>query len=238
MAESADPGLVAERLARAIPDPRCELAHTDAWTLLIATILSAQSTDKGVNKVTPVLFERWPTPQDLAAANREEVEEVVRPTGFFRQKAKNIQRTAQALVTEFDGDVPRTVAELITLPGVARKTANVVLGTAFGLGTGMVVDTHARRVAQRLGFTTQKDPKKVEKDLCALWPETLWVDMSHRLVLHGRYQCTAKKPACDTCPLNELCDARESDAVDPWTERADAEGARIDAEVTASWRGD
>jgi endonuclease-3 len=231
------PEVIRERLARAMPTPRCELAHQDAWQLLIATILSAQSTDRGVNRVTPVLFGRWPTPADLAAAVREEVEEVVRPTGFYRQKAKNIQLTAQHLVTEHSGEVPRTMEELVALPGVARKTANVVLGTAYGIPTGMAVDTHARRVSQKLGFTTHKDPKKIEKDLTAIYEQEDWIAMSHRIILHGRYHCTAKKPACARCCINEVCPSTESAPIGSWTDRAKDEGETVDQAITTSWAG-
>ncbi|MGM0578929.1 MAG: endonuclease III [Myxococcota bacterium] len=227
--QSADPGQVRERLARAIPDPRPELDHDDAWSLLVATILSAQSTDRMVNTVTPALFARWPTPADLAAAPREEVEEVVRSTGFYRNKAKSIQGAAARIAEEHGGEVPRTMAEMVKLPGVARKTANVVLGSAYGVASGVVVDTHAGRVARRLGLSGQKKAGKVEKDLMEAWPREAWIDMGHRLVLHGRYVCTSRKPDCAACPLNEVCPSREADPEGCWTERADREARLVAA---------
>lgn len=198
---------VRKRLAAAIPEPRVELDHENAWQLLVATILSAQSTDKKINEVTPALFARYPTPADLAVAELGEVEVLVKSTGFFRNKAKAIVGAAKALTEHFDGEVPRTVAELITLPGVARKTANVVLGAAYRIPSGMVVDTHVRRVSQKLELTVHEDPVKIEKELTGLFHKRSWIDMSHRLVLHGRYVCTAKSPRCGRCPLNEICGA-------------------------------
>lgn len=216
-----------ERLARAMKGSAVELDFENPWQLLIATILSAQSTDKTVNRVTPALFRRWPTPEALANASQEEVEEVVKPTGFFRNKAKSIRTTSQALVVRFGGEVPRTLEELVTLPGVARKTANVVLGAAFGIPSGVVVDTHAGRVARRLGLTKHDNPVKVEQDLCALFPRETWIDGGHALVLHGRYVCTARKPACARCPVNELCPSREAEPVGTWQQRADDENALV-----------
>lgn len=214
-----------DRLKQAIPDPQCELDHRDGWTLVIATILSAQSTDKMVNRVTPVLFARWPTPAALAAAPQEVVEEVVKSTGFFRNKAKAIRETSRVVAERFGGEVPRTLEELITLPGVARKTANVVLGTAFRITSGVTVDTHAGRVARRLALTTEEDPVKVEQDLCDLFPRDEWIDLGHRFVLHGRYHCLARKPKCGTCALNELCPAAE----------APPDGT-IEARAAAEWK--
>ncbi|MEO6594888.1 MAG: endonuclease III, partial [Planctomycetota bacterium] len=198
---SADIAELSSRLATAIPDPRCELEHVDAWTLLVATILSAQSTDRTVNTVTPVLFEKWPTPQALAAAPREEVEAVVHRTGFFRNKAKAIQGASLAIHESHGGQVPRDMAVLLKLPGVARKTANVVLGVAFRIAEGIVVDTHVMRVSQRLGLTTATQADKVEQDLISRFPRDLWIDGGHRLLLLGRYVCLAKGPKCDDCPL-------------------------------------
>lgn len=216
-----------DRLARAIPAPRVELRHENPWQLLIATILSAQSTDRTINQVTPVLFARWPTPDALASAPREEVEEVVRRTGFFRNKAKAIQETSQAIVERFGGELPRTLEEAVTLPGVARKTANVVLGAAYGIASGMVVDTHAARVAQRLGLTAEKRPERIERALCEAFPQEAWIETSHRLVLHGRYVCTAKKPDCPACPLNEICPSAEAPPVGTLEERARQEEQRV-----------
>lgn len=236
----AAPDLVAKlrkRLAVAIPRPQCELDHDGPWQLLIATILSAQSTDRNVNKVTPVLFRRWPTPEALGAAERAEVEKVVKSTGFFRNKARAIQGASRMLATEFDGEVPRDIDALCTLPGVARKTANVVLGTACGLSTGIVVDTHVSRVSQRLGLTREQDPAKIEADLCDQFAKRSWVDTGHRLLLHGRYVCLARAPQCESCPLNELCGSRELEAAGPWTHRAHSEQALVEARGQAPHPG-
>ena len=218
---------VRKRLARAIPAPRVELRFESAWQLLCATILAAQSTDKTVNEVTPELFRRWPTPESLADAAQEEVELVVKRTGFFRNKAKAIRAASKKVAEDFGGDVPRTMEGITSLPGVARKTGNVVLGSAYGIASGFVVDTHVGRVARRLELTAENDPVEVERDLCALFPKKAWIDMAHRLVLHGRYVCIARKPDCPKCPLNELCPGREADPEGKWSTRADAEKARI-----------
>ncbi|HHH11244.1 MAG TPA: endonuclease III [Sorangium sp.] len=218
-----------KRLKRAIVTPRCELRHQSPWQLLIATILSAQSTDRTVNRVTPELFRRYPTPAALAAADMATLEQLVRPTGFFRNKAKAIVGASRLLVTQHGGEVPRTVAELTQLPGVARKTANVVLGTAYGISSGITVDTHAGRVARRLHLTHETNPVKVERDLCALFSKRQWVDTGHRLVLHGRYVCQAKSARCNACPLAELCPENEATPIGRWTQRADAENALVDA---------
>jgi endonuclease-3 len=209
------------RLKKAIPAPQVELDHGSPWQLLIATILSAQSTDKKINEVTPVLFARYPTPRALADADREELEAIVKPTGFFRNKAKAITEASRGVVERFGGEVPRTLEELITLPGVARKTANVVLGTAFRIPTGIVVDTHVTRVSRKLELTAETDPVKIEAELCTLFPKRSWVDLGHRLVLHGRYVCQAKRPRCALCPLNEICGAAETATeVRSWARRA------------------
>jgi endonuclease-3 len=221
---------VASRLAVAIPEPRCELDHSDAWTLLIATILSAQSTDRTVNTVTPLLFQKWPTPQALAAAPREEVEAVVHRTGFFRNKAKAIQGASLAIHEQHADEVPRTMAELVQLPGVARKTANVVLGVAFGLAEGIVVDTHVMRVAQRLGLSAANQADKLEQDLCAQFPREQWIQTGHRLLLLGRYLCLAKGPKCEDCPLSEVCASRTADPLGTWQQRAQ----RVQDLVTAA----
>lgn len=218
---------VVARLTCAIPAPRCELNHTSPWQLVVATILSAQSTDATVNKVTPVLFARLPTPRDLAEADAADVEALVRATGFYRSKTKLIQGAARTLLAEFAGEVPRELDNLMRLPGVARKTANVVLGVAFGIASGIVVDTHVQRVATRLGFTAQKNPEKVERDLCALFPQTQWIEVSHRLLLHGRYVCQAKVPRCETCALHELCPSASGAPERTWVARADAAAAEL-----------
>jgi endonuclease-3 len=200
-------------LVEMIPHPKCELDFRTPFELLIATILSAQTTDKGVNKVTPVLFARYPDARALARAPQEAVEQIIKSTGFFRAKAKNIRATAQALVDRHGGDVPRTMEELIELPGVARKTANVVLGTAYGIPSGITVDTHATRVSKRLALTKHDDPVKIEQDLMALFPQPTWPDLGHRLVLHGRYTCLARAPRCLECKLVPVCHAPEARAV-------------------------
>ena len=197
-------------LKRLYPDATCELDHKDAFQLLVATILSAQCTDVRVNQVTPVLFRRWRTPRALAAAEPAELEEVIRSTGFFRNKTKSLLGMSRALVENHGGKVPRTMPEMLELPGVARKTANVVLGTAYGLPTGVVVDTHVQRLSHRLGLTKHTDPKKIELDLMAQLPEPEWIDFSHRLIWHGRRVCAARKPACALCPLP--CPSRQAPA--------------------------
>ena len=215
--------LLKRRLAQAIPEPQCEIDHQNAWQLLISTILSAQSTDKKVNEVAPELYRLHPTPASLAEAPPGEIEALVKSTGFFRNKTKSIQGASRRIVEDHGGEVPRTLEELVELPGVARKTANVVLGVAFRIPTGIVVDTHAGRVARRLELTAQTDPQKVEKELCALLPENEWIDSGHRLVLHGRYVCLARAPKCGECPLNEACPSREEEATLPVGERASRE---------------
>ena len=216
-----------ERLQAAIREPRCELDHRDAWTLLIATILSAQSTDKMINSVTPALFERWPTPAALAAAPREDVEQAVHRTGFFRNKAKAIQGASLAIHADHGGEVPRELDVLVKLPGVARKTANVVLGIAYGIPAGIAVDTHVARVSQRLGLTAEKNPDKVERALCDLLAQDDWIDTGHRLLLLGRYVCLAKSPDCANCPINELCPSRAAAPLGPWADRAAHANARV-----------
>ena len=220
---------VGERLSRAVPDPHVELKFEDAWQLIIATIMAAQSTDRMVNKVMVDVLARWPDPASLAQAPQEQVEEVIKSTGFFRNKARAIRETSRVIVERFGGKVPRTMEELLELPGVARKTANVVLGAAFGIPAGIAVDTHAARVSQRLGLTTEKDPVKIEADLCALYPQDQWTVMGSRFVLFGRYVCTAKAPRCEECPLNELCPCRESPPKGSWTERADRVALEMDS---------
>ena len=187
------------------PDAHCELDYTTAFELLCATILSAQCTDKRVNMVTPALFARWPDARALAAARQEEVEEVVKSTGFFRNKAKNLIAMAGALADRHGGQVPRTMEELVTLPGVGRKTANVILGNAYGINEGVTVDTHVQRLAGRLGLTRETDPVKVEEALMPLFPRERWAMLSHLLIFHGRRTCDARKPRCGECALAALC---------------------------------
>lgn len=220
-------GIVKRRLGRAIPQPRCELEHHCPWQLLVATILSAQSTDKMVNSVTPALFRRYPTPAALGQARTSSVERLVKSTGFYRNKARAIIGASKLVAERHGGSVPRSIDALLELPGVARKTANVVLGTAFGMASGFIVDTHAGRVARRLGLTRQSDPQTVEQDLCRLFPRRSWVDMGHRMVLHGRYVCTAKSPRCARCPLADACPSAEATPERPWTALADEEGAHV-----------
>ncbi len=202
-------GPLIEALRAAYPVAECALRHGDAFQLLAATILSAQCTDARVNLVTPELFRRWPTPAALAGASQAEVEGVVRSTGFFRNKAKSLRGMAAALRDRHGGAVPRTMDELTALPGAARKTANVVLGTAFGIAEGVVVDTHVKRIARRLGLTRHADPVKVERDLMAALPREEWTMFSHRLIHHGRRVCTARSPKCGACPVADLCPSRE-----------------------------
>ena len=192
-------------LAATYPDAHCALDHHNAFELLAATILSAQCTDKRVNMVTPVLFERYPNAAALATAKQEDVEEIIRTTGFFRNKAANLIATAGALVDRHGGEVPADMDALVALPGVGRKTANVVLGNAFGRNEGIVVDTHVSRLSQRLGLTADTDPVKIESSLIPLFPNDRWTMLSHLLIEHGRQLCDAKKPRCGECPLLELC---------------------------------
>lgn len=235
--QRADASAIAERLARAIPQATCELRFKTPFELLIATILSAQSTDKMVNGVMPKLLARYPTPHELARAEQEELEGIIKSTGFFRNKAKSIRGAAERLVEQHGGKVPRTLEEMVALPGVARKTANVVLGTAYGVASGFVVDTHVARVSQRLGLTVESDPVRIEQELSAQFPRESWVDMGHRLVLHGRYTCTARAPLCTRCPLNELCPSRLDEAAAPFTDRVEEEAARVARGFTASLPG-
>jgi endonuclease-3 len=195
---------IARGLAKAYPDAWCALDHRDAWQLLVATILSAQCTDKMVNQVTPDLFAAYPTPADLAAAPPERVETLVKRTGFFRQKTSSIQAVARAVADEPGGAVPADMDALVKLPGVGRKTANVVLGTAFGK-PAIFVDTHVKRLANRLGLTLSDDPVQIEKDLQALLPPSDWTHFAHRMIHHGRQCCIARKPRCSACPVARWC---------------------------------
>jgi endonuclease-3 len=193
------------RLAAEHPDAHCELVHRDAFELLCATILSAQCTDKRVNMVTPALFAAYPDAHALAQASQADVEALVRTTGFFRNKAKNLIAMARALVAEHDGQVPRTMEELQVLPGVGRKTANVILGNAYGINVGVTVDTHVGRLSVRLGLTRETDPVKVEQALMPLFPRESWAMLSHLLIFHGRRVCDARRPRCGACVLADLC---------------------------------
>lgn len=187
------------------PDAHCELDHDGPFQLLVATILSAQCTDVRVNMVTPALFKKYPDAKSLAAAKQEHVEELIRSTGFFRNKAKNLIAAAEALVANHHGEVPKDLETLTHLPGVGRKTANVVLGNAYGIESGIVVDTHVARLSQRLGLTKQKDPVKIEQDLIKQIPQESWTLWSHLLIWHGRRRCSARKPDCPNCELRALC---------------------------------
>lgn len=191
-------------LRKIYPDVKTQLFHQNPFELLVATILSAQCTDKQVNQVTPVLFGRLKMPADFAAASLKTLENMIRPTGFFHNKAKNIKNCSKALLAKHNGQVPRTLEELVKLPGVGRKTANVVLGAAFGI-SGVVVDTHVARISARLGLTENKDPLKIEFDLMGIVPKRAWNDFSLQLIFFGRETCTARKPKCPICPLNKLC---------------------------------
>jgi endonuclease-3 len=193
------------RLKRAYPVAHCALRHENPFQLLAATILSAQCTDERVNMVTPALFAKYPTPAKLAAARPADVERMIQSTGFFRAKTKSLRGMARGLVEQHGGDVPRDLDALVALPGVGRKTANVVLGTAFGIPTGVVVDTHVQRISRLLGLTTGKTPEQIERDLMALLPKREWIDFSHRLIHHGRRICIARRPKCPECPLLRLC---------------------------------
>lgn len=199
------PEAIDRALAAAYPDAACELHHRDAYQLLVATILSAQCTDARVNQVTPALFKRWPDSAALARAAGSELEEAIRSTGFYRNKAKALLGMARAVVERHGGAIPTEMDALTALPGVGRKTANVVLGTAFGLATGVVVDTHVARLAKRLGLSRQTDPEKIERDLMRKFPSTSWVALGHRLILHGRRVCAARRPTCERCSLAAVC---------------------------------
>ncbi len=212
------PRLEAERLRKILrglreeyPEVRCALEHRSAFQLLAATILSAQCTDTRVNLVTPELFRHYPTPASLAAAPRARIEELIRTTGFFRSKARSLQETSRDLETRFGGEVPRSLDALVDLQGVGRKTANVVLGTAFGIPSGVVVDTHVKRISKRLGLTRHGDPVRIEHDLMQILPRKEWIDFSHRVIWHGRRVCKAIRPRCETCTLAPLCPAGEKE---------------------------
>ncbi len=196
---------ILKTLRKEFPEARTALLHHSPFQLLIATILSAQCTDQRVNMVTPILFDRYRTPSDFAAADPAELEGIIRSTGFFRMKTKNIIACSIALVERFNGEVPSHLDALVTLPGVGRKTANVVLGQAFGITSGVVVDTHVQRLAKRMGFSSEKTPEKIELDLMEVFPKRTWVEISSILIFHGRRTCPARKPRCEVCSIEELC---------------------------------
>src|SRR5579863_5800610 len=191
------------------PAATCALFHHNPWELLVATILSAQCTDKRVNQVTPELFAKYPTPRDFAAVRPEVLAHDIRSTGFFNNKAKSIVGAAKRVVTDFGGEVPKTIEEMLTIPGAARKTANVVLGTAYGIASGVVVDTHVQRIARRLDLTRHTEPVKIEQDLMKIIPRDKWILFSHQIILHGRKLCNARKPKCADCTLENICHAAD-----------------------------
>ena len=196
-------------LDEAYTHAECALTHNSPWELLVATILSAQCTDVRVNMVTPELFRRFPTPAAMAEATLPQLEAIIRTTGFFHNKAKSIQGAARKIVSDFNGQVPQTLAELITIPGAARKTANVVLGVAYGKAEGVVVDTHVFRISHRLGLAKGDSPQKVEQELMRILPQSRWINFSHQIIHHGRQICEARKPKCDHCNLEQLCNAKD-----------------------------
>jgi endonuclease-3 len=200
---------ILEGLRKAYPGVVCALNHRNAWELTVATILSAQCTDVRVNMVTPALFKTFPTPKAMAKASLPELEELIRTTGFFRNKAKSIQGAARAVVERFGGEVPRTMEEILTLPGVARKTGNVVLGSFYGIAVGVVVDTHVLRLSRRLELTQETTPEKVERDLVKIIPQDRWIQFSHELIHHGRQTCIARKPKCVDCTLERHCNSED-----------------------------
>jgi len=203
---------ILRRLDRMYPGATCALTHRSPWELLVATILSAQCTDKRVNMVTPELFAKYPTPADFAAVRPDVLAQDIRSTGFFNNKAKSIVGAARRVLSEFSGAVPKTMEEMLTIPGAARKTANVVLGTAYGIAAGVVVDTHVSRIAQRLDLTQNTDPVKAEQDLTKIIPPEHWISFSHQIILHGRAICVARNPRCAQCELNDLCYAGDKTA--------------------------
>jgi endonuclease-3 len=206
---SARIGRILEELDRLFPQATCALQHHDPWQLLVATILSAQCTDERVNKVTPGLFQKYPTIQDFAAASQDELAQDIRSTGFFNNKARSLIGAARKIVSEHKGRVPKTMEELLLVPGAARKTANVVLGTAYGVASGIVVDTHVQRVSLRLDLTKHTDPVKIETDLMKIIPESKWILFSHQVIHFGRQICIARKPRCANCLLDPICYARD-----------------------------
>ena len=208
----ADPQRVAAILAKldeAYPAATCELTHENAFQLLISTILSAQCTDVRVNQVTQTLYKKYPSPEAFAYANPSELEQEIRPTGFFRNKTKSIMGASKGIIEKFGGQVPRTMEEILTLPGVARKTGNVVLGTAYGIASGVVVDTHVIRLSRRLDLTKHDEPKKIEQDLMREIPKDSWIKFSHQLIWHGRRVCVARKPRCVECNLESICYSKD-----------------------------
>ncbi|MFN2556159.1 MAG: endonuclease III [Nitriliruptorales bacterium] len=219
--------VILARLAEAYPDARIALHFSDPWQLLVATVLSAQCTDKKVNEVTAEFFPRYPGPQAVAEAPLNELEDILRPTGFFRQKARNLSATARSLLESHDGKVPDTMNELLELPGVARKTANVVLSNAFEVHVGIVVDTHVRRISRRLGLTRHEDPVKIELDLMKLFPHGRWLEVSDLFIAHGRRTCLAQRPRCHDCAVEHLCPSSQvAGRRDRYRQRAEGDTKR------------
>lgn len=217
---------ILEGLDRRFPDAKCALDHRNAFQLLIATILSAQCTDERVNIVTRDLFREYPGPQAFATAPLRELEQDIRSTGFYRNKARSIQGASRMLLEKFGGNVPETMEELVELPGVARKTANVVLGVSFGKAEGIVVDTHVTRVSQRLELTKETMPEKIERDLMAIIPRPRWISFSHQMILHGRHICKARKPLCHLCPVDQVCRSKDKTTAFPPSKTAAQSGRR------------
>ncbi len=214
--------VILDRLAEAYPDAEIALEFSNQWELLVATILSAQCTDKKVNEVTSTFFPDYPGPEAIAGAPLEELEERLRPTGFFRQKAKNVQAAARQVLEEHGGEVPATMDELTDLPGVARKTANVVISNAFDHNVGVVVDTHVSRISQRLDLTRSDDPVRIERDLMALFAQERWLDVADLFIAHGRATCTAQRPTCEDCAIEDLCPSSQvAGRTDRWRARRD-----------------
>ena len=200
---------ILKRLDERYPNVKCALVHSNAWELLVATILSAQCTDARVNMTTPTLFSKYPTPEHFAALKPEELEPDIKSTGFFRNKSKSIVGAAKVIVNDFGGEVPKEMEKLLTVPGAARKTANVVLGSWYGIAEGVVVDTHVHRISRRLELTKNNDPKSIEQDLMKVIPHEKWIDFSHQIIHHGRALCIARKPKCVDCPLENICHAAD-----------------------------
>ena len=205
-------GEILRLLDRMYPHATCALLHKDAWQLLVATILSAQCTDKRVNEVTPGLFAKYPSLEDFAAVKPEVLAADIRSTGFFNNKAKSVVGAARKIIADFGGQVPRTMEEMLRIPGAARKTANVVLGTAYGIASGIVVDTHVQRISQRLDLTKNSDPVRIEQDLLKIVPSEKWILFAHQVILHGRALCQARNPKCAECGLNPVCYAKDKTA--------------------------
>ena len=199
-------------LDQVFPNVTCALYHSNPWQLLVATILSAQCTDERVNMVTPGLFAKYPAMEDFAAATPEALGKDIYSTGFYNNKSRNIIAAAKRILQVYNGQIPTSIEALLTIPGAARKTANVVLGTAFGIASGVVVDTHVSRISQRLDLTSETDPVKIERDLVKLLPQSRWIQFSHQLIHHGRGHCTARNPKCHSCPLNSICYAKDKNA--------------------------